>query len=84
MNIENYKEAWEAIFEIGILNFDLNKRLNYEILYDPYHPVTQTLVYIHTMETFIYNDLKKASLKKDISKLETLGPYAYVLSIITD
>ena len=34
------------------------------------------------METFIYKDLKKASLEKDISKVLTLGPYAYAISEI--
>ena len=34
------------------------------------------------METFIYNDLKKASLDKDITKVKTLGPYAYAMTNI--
>ena len=34
------------------------------------------------METFIYKDLKKASLQKDITKVPTLGPYAFALSRI--
>ena len=44
--------------------------------------MTQIMVYIHSMETFIYKDLKKASLNKDITKVKTLGPYAYVLGEI--
>ena len=31
------------------------------------------------METFIYKDLKIASLQKDITKVKTLGPYAWVM-----
>ena len=34
------------------------------------------------METFIYKDLKKASLNKDITKVKTLGPYACVMATI--
>ena len=34
------------------------------------------------METFIYKDLKKTSFEKDISKVLTLGPYAYAISEI--
>ena len=34
------------------------------------------------METFIYKDLKKASLEKDISKVLTLGPFAHMISKI--
>ena len=57
----------------------MNELLSKEILDDPSHPVTQTLIYIHSMETFIYKDLKKASLQKDISKVKSLGPYAWVM-----
>ena len=60
----------------------MNKGLDFKILLDSTHPVTQTLIYIHSMETFIYKDLKKASLNKDIKKVKTLGPYAFVLSQI--
>ena len=34
------------------------------------------------METFIFNDMKKASLNKDETKIPTLGPYAAALSYI--
>ncbi len=60
----------------------MNKPLTYEILYDLSHPVTQTLLYIHSMETFIYKDLKKAYLQKDITKVKTLGPYAVMEGIL--
>ena len=84
LNIEIYKHAWWAIFKIGTQNFDLNKPLTNEILLDPHHIVTQTLIYIHSMETFIYKDLKKASLMKDITKIKTLGPYAHMMSHIIE
>jgi hypothetical protein len=60
----------------------LNQPLNLEILDNSEHPVTQTLIYIHSMETFIFGDMKKASLNKDITKVKTLGPYADVLAKI--
>ena len=34
------------------------------------------------METFIYKDLKLASLNKNIKKVKTLGPYAFVMGRI--
>ena len=34
------------------------------------------------METFIFTDMKKASLEKDETKIPTLGPYAAALSFI--
>ena len=51
-------------------------------MYDADHPVTQTLIYIHSMETFIYKDLKNASLQKDITKVLTLGPYFIAINEI--
>ena len=60
----------------------MEEPLNDKILHDPSHPVTQTLIYIHSMETFIYKDLKQASLNKDIRKVKTLGPYALVIAKI--
>ena len=35
-----------------------------------------------SLETFLYSAINKASREKDISKLENLGPYAFVLSCI--
>ena len=46
------------------------------------HKVTQFLLYLHTQETFLYKDLKKASREKDESKIMSLGPYALALSYI--
>ena len=40
------------------------------------------MLYLHTQETFLYKDLKKASREKDESKIITLGPYALALSFI--
>ncbi len=60
----------------------MNKPLTYKILENYRHPVTKALLYIHSMETFIYKDLKHASLNKDKSKIPTLGPYAAALSFI--
>ena len=34
------------------------------------------------METFLYKELKRSSLEKDESRIETLGPYAAALSFI--
>ena len=62
----------------------MNQPLSSKILQNPDHPVTQTLIYIHSMETFIYGDLKKASLNKDITKVKTLGPYALVIGTVLD
>jgi hypothetical protein len=56
--------------------------LSYKILEDPKHCVTKFLVYLHTMQTFLFSDLKKASLEKDETKIKSLGAYAICLSYI--
>jgi hypothetical protein len=43
---------------MGTQNFPLNKPLNKDILKNHNHPVTKALLYIHSMETFIYSELK--------------------------
>ena len=53
-----------------------------KILEDIKHPITKFILYLHSLETFLYKDLKNASIKKDQSKILTLGPYALVLSYI--
>jgi len=81
---KNYEIALKALLMIGTAKYDLEKPLKVEVLKDINHKVTQTLLYIHTMQTFIYSELKKASLKKDSSKILSLGPYASVLSFIIE
>ena len=53
-----------------------------QILDDHSHKVTKFLLYLHTMETFIYKELKNASINQDDERIETLGPYAMCLSYI--
>ena len=47
----------------------MNQPLDEDILKNTDHPVTKTLIYIHSMETFIYGDLKKACLNRDCSRV---------------
>ena len=53
-----------------------------KILDNPNHKVTKFLLYLHSMETFIYKELKNASKKQEIEQIEFLGPYAMCLSYI--
>ena len=53
-----------------------------EILDNLDHKVTKFLTYLHTMEIFIYKDLKNASRNKDAKRIGSLGPYAMCLSYI--
>ena len=51
-----YKERWDMLFDLKELG-DLSKPLSPKILSDPYHKITRHLLYLYSMETFIYQDL---------------------------
>ena len=73
---------WQSFFKFSIQDFPMNKPLSLEILHDTNHFITRFLVYLHTMQTFLFQDLKDASRLRDESKILTLGPYALCLSFI--
>ena len=72
----------KAFLNIGLEEYPENTLLTCEILENLKHPITKFILYIHTLETYLYKDLKIASKEKDESKIMTLGPYALVLSYI--
>ena len=78
----NYNNSWEIINKIVQSNYEIDEILTFEILINYNHPITKLILYIHSMETFLYKELKKASMTKDESRILTLGPYASVLSCI--
>ena len=77
-----YKEVNKAIVKCGVGNHPIDKPLTFEILDNPNHPVRNFLLYLHTMETFIYRELGYASRSQDATKIKSLGPYAMCLSYI--
>ena len=77
----NYNMVWKNLFEIANLG-DLDKPLTPNILSDPNSKVTRHLLYLYTMESFIYPDLNRASREKDESKIQYYGAYAAALSYI--
>ena len=79
---KGYTEIWKIFFKKSLENVKLDKPLTRKILSNTSHKTTQFLLYLHTQETFLYKDLKKASREKDQSKIMSLGPYALALSYI--
>jgi len=78
----NFSKCWIALSKIGSCDYPFDKPLTYKILEDHKHPVTKRLIYIHSMETFLYKELKRASLQKDETRIPSLGPYSAALSFI--
>lgn len=52
------------------------------MLSDPNNKFVKTLVYIYSMESFIFKEINKASRDKDISMIEYYGPFASALGYI--
>lgn len=69
------------LFDIAKLG-DIDKPLTPSILSDPAHPVTTYILYLYSMETFIYSELNRACREKDASKIKYYGAFAAALSYI--
>ena len=61
---------------------DFCKPLTPKILSNPNHPFVKMLIYIYSMQTFIFSDMNKASREKDVEKIKFYGPLASALSFI--
>lgn len=48
----------------------------------PNNPICGLILYIYSMETFIYDALKDAAMNEDPSKVQNLGAFAWILSYI--
>ena len=73
---------WIHLFDLAKLNISLDKPLSPKILANPYHKVTRHLLYIYSMECFIYSDLNRACRDKDTSSIQYFGAYAAAISYI--
>ena len=69
------------LFDLAKLG-DLDKSLTPKILSNPDHPITRHILYLYSMESFIYDELNRATREKDESKIKYYGAYAAALSFI--
>lgn len=76
-----YTDHWLLLFEIGKMG-SMDLPLSPQILSNPTHNVTKHLLYLYTMENFLYTALNKACREKDKSLIQYFGPYAAALSYI--
>ena len=61
---------------------DYREPLSAEVLGDPEHDFVKLILYIYSMQSFIFIQMNRASRDKDISKIEKFGPLAAALSYI--
>jgi len=79
--IEDLNKVWKKIFSLA-KSVDMKKPLTTEILSDPNHEFVQLMLYIYSMQTFIFKEMNKASRTKDLTKIEFYGPFASALGYI--
>ena len=72
---------WKKIFLLA-KDKDMSKPLKTEVLSDANQEIVKTLVYIYSLQSFVFKEMNKASREKDISKIEFYGPYASALGFI--
>ena len=64
-----YSRNWKMLFKLADLDEEMDKPLTPKVLSNPNHKIVKHLMYIYSMESFIYADLNKACREKDKSKI---------------
>ena len=78
---DNYNFNWSFIFNMGHLG-NMDTPLKSSTLRNPNSKITKHLLYIYSMQSFIYEHLNKACREKKEESLKLFGPYAAALSYI--
>ena len=60
----SYANNWKMLFDLAKLG-DLNTPLKPSILSDPESNITKLILYLYSMESFIYQEMNQASRMKD-------------------
>ena len=79
--LDDYVGKWKLLFDMANLG-TLTEPLSPRILSDPTHKIVRHLLYLYTMESFIYPEMNRACRKKDRTKIKYYGAYAAALSYI--
>lgn len=78
---QSYEKKWNLLFNIQNLG-DLEKPLTANILSNPNHKITKHLLYIYSMESFIYTELNRVCRDKDKQEIQFYGAFAAAISYI--
>lgn len=70
------------LFKLANLDQDLDKPLTPKVLSNPEHRAVRHIMYIYSMESFIYAELNRVCREKDKSKIKYYGAFAATLSYI--
>ena len=70
------------LFKLADMEEYMEKPLTQKVLSDPEHEIVMHLMYIYSMESFIYAELNRVCREKDKSKIKYYGAFAAALSFI--
>ena len=70
------------LFKLAKLDEDFDKPLTPKVLSNPEHKAVIHIMYIYSMESFIYAELNRVCREKDTSKIKFYGAFAAALSYI--
>jgi len=74
-------EVWIKIFLLG-KSENMKKPLTTKILSDPQNEFVKLMLYIYSMDSFIFKEMNKASRDKDDTKIKYYGAFASALGYI--
>ena len=77
-----YASNWELLFNLADIDYDFDKPLTPKILSNPNHDVVKHIMFIYSMQSFVYEDLNRVCREKDRSMIKFYGAFAAVLSFI--
>lgn len=80
--IKSNCQIWKRIFSLSSKSVKINQPLTLKILGNPKNEFVKTIIYIYSMESFVFKEMNKASRNKDTSQIEFYGPFASALSFI--
>lgn len=65
-----------------VKGINIKKPLDFKMLSDPNNHFVQTIIYIYSMQSFIFREINKTTRNKDVEKIKYYGPFAAALSFI--
>jgi len=78
--VKNKRYAWRYLFTSAIPDWD--EPPTFETVIDPESDFVCAVLWIYSMETFVYSSMNAASRDHDLSYVNTLGPMAQALFLI--
>lgn len=50
-------EMWQVVFSLNMSKIDFKQAITPEILSNPKHPFVKTMIFIYSMESFIFKEM---------------------------